>query len=197
MDDDPIIDEKIMKEADSNDKRSDDDLHLRSTKKIIGYHIHTADGDCGHVSDFIFDDANWQIMYLVVDSHNWFGGKKYLIETGTVKEIQWDNSKVIVRISTDAIKDSPVFDESQFKYSRSAGALLVNSWWFFGRTKALLYDQSKSKEKFKKKKMETETETLLEIGVNGLKGTQTQPGIKLKQEKNIHKKKILHELFIE
>ncbi len=127
MDNVPIIDERITKEADPNDKRSDDDLHLRSTKTIIGYHIHASDGDFGHVSDFIFDDANWQIMYLVVDSHNWFGGKKYLIETGTVKEIQWDNSKVIVNISTDAIKDSPVFDESQFKYSRSAGALLVNS----------------------------------------------------------------------
>ncbi len=127
MDNAPIIDEKIMKEADANDNRSDDDLHLRSTKTIMGYHIRASDGDVGHVSDFIFDDANWQIIYLVVETHNWFGGKKVLIETGTVKEIQWDNSKVIVNISTDAIKDSPVFDESQFKYSRSAGALLVNS----------------------------------------------------------------------
>ena len=126
MDDDPIIDEKIMTEADTNDKRSNDDLHLRSTKTIMGYHIHASDGDFGHVSDFIFDDANWQIVYLVVDSHKWFGGKKFLIETATIKEIQWNNSKVIVNISTDAIKDSPVFDESQFKYSRSAGALLVN-----------------------------------------------------------------------
>ncbi len=127
MDNVPIIDEKIMTEADPNDKRSDDDLHLRSTKTMMGYHIHASDGDFGHVSDFIFDDANWQIMYLVVDSNKWFGGKKFLIETGTVKEIQWENSKVIVSISTNAIKDSPVFDESQFKYSRSADALLVNS----------------------------------------------------------------------
>ncbi len=127
MDNVPIIEEKIMTEGDANIKRSDDDHHLRSTKTIMGYHVHASDGDFAHVSDFIFDDTNWQIMYLVVDSHNWFGGKKYLIETGTVKEIQWDHSKVIVSISTDAIKDSPVFDESQFKYSRSGGALLVNS----------------------------------------------------------------------
>lgn len=127
MDNVPIIDEKIMKEADPNDKRSDDDLHLRSTKTIMGYHIHASDGDFGHVSDFIFDDANWQIMYLVVDSHNWFDGKKFLIETGTIKEIQWENSKVILNISINAIKDCPVFDESQFNHSRSASAFMVKS----------------------------------------------------------------------
>ncbi len=87
MDNHPIIDEKLVTEADTNDKRSDDDLHLRSTKTIMGYHIHASDGDFGHVSDFIFDDANWQIRYLVVDTHNWFDGKKVLIETGTIKEI--------------------------------------------------------------------------------------------------------------
>jgi polyphosphate kinase 2 len=46
--------------------------------------------------------------------------------------------------------------------------------------------------------METETETLLEIGVNHVKGKQTKPVIKSKKEKSIKtKKKILHDLFIE
>lgn len=113
----PIIDQKIMKEAESGDKRSDDDLHLRSTKQIMGYHIHATDGDFGHIIDFIIDDVNWQIKYLVADSNTYFGGKQFLIETGMIKEIQWENSKVIVNISTDAIKDCTVFDESKFKHS--------------------------------------------------------------------------------
>ncbi len=124
MDNVPFIDEKIIKEADPDDKRSDDDLHLRSTKKIMRYHIRTTDGDFGHVSDFILNDAGWQILYLVVDTHNWFDGKKFLIDTRTIKEIQWENSKVIVNISTDEIKDCPVFDESQFNHFQSAGAPL-------------------------------------------------------------------------
>jgi uncharacterized protein YrrD len=127
MDEDPIIDEKIMKEADSNDKRSNDDLHLRSTKKIMGYHIHASDGDFGHVSDFIFDDANWQIKYIVVDSHDWFGGERFLIKTGAIKGIQLENSKVILNISTNAIKACPLFDASKFMHSGSAVAPLVNS----------------------------------------------------------------------
>lgn len=117
MDNVPIIDEEIMKEANMNDKRSDDDLHLRSTKKITGYHIHATDGDIGHVSDFIVEDTDWKMKYLVVDTHNWFGGKKVLVETTAVKEMQWDNSKVILSLSKDALKDCPVFDESQFNHS--------------------------------------------------------------------------------
>lgn len=127
MDNIPIIDEKIMNEADPKDKRSDDDLHLRNTKKIVGYHIRASDGDFGHVSDFILDDATWQIMYLVVDSHNWFGGKKILVETGRIKEIQWENSKVILDISINSFKDCPAFDESKFNHSPGTSASLVNS----------------------------------------------------------------------
>ncbi|MEO7044461.1 MAG: PRC-barrel domain-containing protein [Ferruginibacter sp.] len=127
MNDAPIIDEKILTEADANDKRSDDDLHLRSTKAITDYHIHAVDGDFGHITDFIVDDSNWKIMFLVVDSHNWFGGKKYLVETDAVKEIQWDNSKVILNITKAGIEEGSLFDESQYHYSESIHTSSENS----------------------------------------------------------------------
>ncbi len=95
---------------------------------VISSAIKIADPwDKAVVSDFILDDANWQIMYLVVDTHNWFDGKKVLVEPRAIKEIQWDNSKVIMNISIEAIKDCAVFDESQFNHSRSASISLVNS----------------------------------------------------------------------
>lgn len=124
---DPIIDEKIMTEADPHDKRSDDDLHLRSTENIFGYSIHASDGDFGHVTDFIFDDSNWKIIYLVVDSHKWFGGEKHLVKTTAVEEIQWENSKVILNISTEAIKNASLFDEMLFQHDESVSAPSENS----------------------------------------------------------------------
>lgn len=127
MDNVPIIDEKIMKEADSNDNRNDDDIHLRSTSAVLEYHIHASDGDIGHVSDFILDDSNWKIMFLIVDTHNWFGGKKVLVEMGKVKEIQWENSKVILDMSVNSLKDCPAFVESEFNHSPGASTSLISS----------------------------------------------------------------------
>ncbi|WHF52896.1 PRC-barrel domain-containing protein [Chryseobacterium gotjawalense] len=107
MDNDPVIDP-------STDKGDD---HLRSTDNVKGYQIHTIDGDFGHVSDFILDDTTWQIIYLVVDTHKWFGGTKVLIKTSTITEVQWENATIFVNISTETIKDSPAFDESKFNPS--------------------------------------------------------------------------------
>ncbi len=127
MDDVPVIDNEVLTEADKNDKRADDDLHLRSTRTITGYQIHASDGDFGHVTDFVFGDSNWQIRHLVVDSHKWFGGKRFLVEAGAVIEIQWENSKIILSLSTDAIKSCPLFDESLFTHFQTVSPPLVNS----------------------------------------------------------------------
>jgi hypothetical protein len=79
------------------------------------------------LNDFIFVWFNWQIKYLMVDTQNRFDSRKFLIETGTIKEMQLENSKDIVEISADEIKDGTVFDEFQFKHSWSTCVFLVNS----------------------------------------------------------------------
>jgi uncharacterized protein YrrD len=113
------IDNPIINEPEANDKPSDEDQDLRSTDKVVGYNIHATDGDIGHVKDFIMDDETWQLLFFVVDTHNWFGGKKVLIPVGDIKEVQWDNSKVIIDITTDAVKSSKLFDESEFVHMES------------------------------------------------------------------------------
>jgi sporulation protein YlmC with PRC-barrel domain len=110
----PVIDQKIVKETDENDKRSKDDRHLRSTHEVTGYHIHAIDGEIGHVKDFIMDDRTWQIVWLVVDTHNWIGGKKVLIPVRHIKEVQWENSKVVADETVDSVKNSIAFDGSEF-----------------------------------------------------------------------------------
>jgi hypothetical protein len=55
------------------------DPHLRSTKEVAGYRIGAADGEVGHVEDFVVDDEEWAIRYVGVDTSNWLPGKKVLI----------------------------------------------------------------------------------------------------------------------
>ena len=95
----------------ANEKNNDP--HLRSTKQVKGYNIHATDGEIGKVVDYIFDDTNWKINFLVVDSGTWLNSKKVLLSTQWIKEINWDNSIVTVNTSTEVVKNSPEFDDSQ------------------------------------------------------------------------------------
>lgn len=60
--------------ADAQRKR--DDPHLRSIEAVTGYHIHAGDGEIGHVEDFLIEDADSSIRYLVVDTRNWWPGRR-------------------------------------------------------------------------------------------------------------------------
>lgn len=89
------------------------DIHLRSTDEVDGYHLKTADGAIGHVADFIYDDVDWAIRYLVVKTHNWWpGGKNVLIAIHWIAGVDWSDSTVSTTLTRETIQNSPVYDDS-------------------------------------------------------------------------------------
>ena len=82
----------------------ENDPHLRSTADVSGYAIDAQDGEIGHVKDFVIDDETWVIRYLVVDTQNWWPGKKVLISTSWIDRISWAESKVVVHMTRESIK---------------------------------------------------------------------------------------------
>ena len=93
-------------------QREKDDLHLRSVAVVGGYHIHASDGDIGHVEDFLVEDADWSILYLIVDTKNWWPGKRVLVSPRSVSEIDWTTGLVNLDVDRQKIKDSPPYDPS-------------------------------------------------------------------------------------
>jgi len=85
--------------------------HLRSTHEVIGYNIHAKDGEIGHVADFIIDDENWAIRYLVIDTKNWWPGKKVLVSPLWIDRVSWSESKVFVDMTRKIIQESPEYTE--------------------------------------------------------------------------------------
>ena len=83
------------------------DPHLRSVLAVTGYHVQARDGEIGHVQDFLIDDQNWLLNYLVVDTSNWWVGKHVLVSPYAVTEISYATSKVMLNISRDRVKTSP------------------------------------------------------------------------------------------
>ena len=62
--------------------------HLRSTQEVSGYHIQAVDGKIGHVEDFIIDDwTTWAIRYLIVNTQNWWPGKKVLVSPKWIERV--------------------------------------------------------------------------------------------------------------
>lgn len=99
--------------TDANVVSQRSDPHLRSADEMKGYTIHATDGQIGKVDDFIVDDRNWHIRFLVVDTGTWLDRDKVLLSTKWITGVKWDNSVVIVNISTNSVQNSPAFDESQ------------------------------------------------------------------------------------
>ncbi|MEI6208166.1 MAG: PRC-barrel domain-containing protein [Desulfuromonadales bacterium] len=87
------------------------DHHLCSTSAARGYHIRASDGEIGHVEDFIIDDETWAIRYLVIDTHNWWAGKKVLVSPQWIRHVSWSESKVFVNLTREFIKESPEYTD--------------------------------------------------------------------------------------
>jgi hypothetical protein len=84
---------------------------LRSTSGVSGHHIQALDGEVGHVEDFIIDDETWAIRYLVIDTHNWWPGKKVLVSPQWIENVSWGERKVFVNLSRETVKRSPEYTE--------------------------------------------------------------------------------------
>jgi hypothetical protein len=85
---------------------------LHSTRDIMNYYIQATDGQIGHVEDFVIDTATWHIRYMVVDTRNWWPGKKVLVSPLWIDHIDWDTTQVTVNLSRERIKSSPEYDVS-------------------------------------------------------------------------------------
>lgn len=107
----------------------DGDPHLRSTREVIGYYIEARDRSIGHVEDFIVDEEAWAIRYMVVDTRNWWPGKKVLISPMWIRKVSWANSEVHVDLPRKEIKESPAFNP-EFPVNREYEELLYN---YYGR----------------------------------------------------------------
>lgn len=106
-----LMPEEQIRMEETQDLEESWDPHLRSTESVTDYNIEAKDGGIGHVEDFIVDDETWAIRYLIIDTKNWWGGKKVLISPQWIERISWDDMKVFVNLSQERIKQSPEYSE--------------------------------------------------------------------------------------
>ncbi len=87
------------------------DTKLRSFNEVKGYHILATDGHLGHLEDMIVDDADWQMIYVIIDTSNWLPwSKKVILLINWLDEISFETHEVSINVHTDVIKDAPEFN---------------------------------------------------------------------------------------
>lgn len=109
--DNPFLVRDSIKPTKSTKSTESRDHHLRSTQAVAGYHLQALDGEIGHIEDFVIDDENWTIRYLIVATKSWWPGKKVLVSPQWIERMSWDDSEVFTNLSCQTIKESPEYSE--------------------------------------------------------------------------------------
>ena len=83
---------------------------LRSLRKTLGYALMAEDGTIGRCRDFLFDDADWVVRYMVADTGTWIPRRKVLIAPAFLDEPDWPAEKLPVSLIKGEIEGSPPLD---------------------------------------------------------------------------------------
>ncbi len=104
---------RLPEEPPETTTESQGDAHLRSTSEVTGYTLQARGEPLGHVEDFVFDDESWMVRYLVIDTRNWWPGKRVLVAPEWVTNVDWHRSSVQVDLARDIIRAAPEYNPTQ------------------------------------------------------------------------------------
>jgi hypothetical protein len=98
---------------------------LFNAKNLEGAGLAAIDGPIGEVEESFFDDAQWTVRYLVVDTGGWLSGRRVLISPSSVREVDLANGQLIVILTRKQVQDSPDVDTHQPISRQKERALLT------------------------------------------------------------------------
>jgi uncharacterized protein YrrD len=99
---------------------------LRSIKQLVGDKLRASDGEIGQIKDFYFDDQNWVVRYVVVDTGPWLSERLVLITPHALTKFELDGAYRSVNLTRLQIEKSPPiathkpvsrqFEEEYYRY---------------------------------------------------------------------------------
>jgi hypothetical protein len=71
--------------------------------------VEAVDGGIGHLDDFLLDEQDWSIRYLILDTRNWLPGIHVVIPVDWTKNIRWGEGVISVGHFKEEIRNAPEF----------------------------------------------------------------------------------------
>jgi sporulation protein YlmC with PRC-barrel domain len=76
--------------------------------------ITTRDGEVvGTIADIYFDDVDWTVRYLVVDTGHWLPGRQVLISPMAVERLEPASARAVVGLTREAIENGPGLETAE------------------------------------------------------------------------------------
>ncbi|HEU5013319.1 MAG TPA: PRC-barrel domain-containing protein [Roseiflexaceae bacterium] len=109
---------------------------LRSVKHLHNATIGATDGDIGNVDEFLFDDEQWTIRYMVVNTGDWLVDQLVLISPMAIQSVDWEHHRVNVNLPRQKVEGAPPIETDQpvsrQKEEDFAAHYGYNPYWYGG-----------------------------------------------------------------
>lgn len=99
---------------------------LFNTKDIKGSKLLATDGEIGHIHDVYFDDHDWALRYLVVDTGGWLTGRQVLLSPQCFGSYHPEAETLSINLTKKQIEASPTteahrpvsrqYEEAYYRY---------------------------------------------------------------------------------
>ena len=83
---------------------------LWNASAFNGFTIKASDGEIGTVCDMLFDDTNWTIRWLVVDTGTWLSSRKVILPISVLGKADRGMRLFSVNLTKKLVEDSPGID---------------------------------------------------------------------------------------
>jgi sporulation protein YlmC with PRC-barrel domain len=81
--------------------------------RLTDFAIHATDGNIGKVRRFLFEDEDWALRYLVVETGNWIKRKELLISPIFIDALSWQDREIHVNLAREQVRQSPQIETAK------------------------------------------------------------------------------------
>lgn len=80
---------------------------ILSIKDLFDYKLMTADGEAGEIKDALYDERDWVLRYVVVETGGWLSGRELLIPPSVLGAPDSARREFPVSMTRDQLSNSP------------------------------------------------------------------------------------------
>lgn len=102
---------------------------IQSADTLKKLELRARDGALGKIKDLYFDDEQWTLRYLVVETGTWLNSRKVLISTSVLDAADWNAGELPVNLTQEQVRRSPSVDTEKAVTREEEAGLQAHYGW--------------------------------------------------------------------